>query len=133
MRRHLDDGLAGAAAAALASRPLIGEETTLGTRPFAGGRGELAEAVDRFGRPAQAILDRLLAVTTSDALLSEIVLPYLHELGDRWQRGDAPSPRSTSPPASSAAACSDLRAAGEEDVGPLALLACLPHERTTSA
>ena len=34
-------------------------------------------------------LDRLLAVATVDTLLSEVVLPYLRELGRRWLSGDA--------------------------------------------
>ena len=53
-------------------------------------REELADALDRFDEPrAQAILDRLLAVATVDTLLSEVVLPYLRELGERWARGEA--------------------------------------------
>ena len=53
-------------------------------------RDDLADALDRYDEPrAQAILDRLLAVATVDTLLSEVVLPYLRELGERWLRGDA--------------------------------------------
>ena len=33
-------------------------------------------------------LQRLLALTTLEAMLSEVVLPYLRELGERWARGD---------------------------------------------
>ena len=48
-------------------------------------RDDLADALDRYDEPrAQAILDRLLAVATVDTLLSEVVLPYLRELGERW-------------------------------------------------
>ena len=43
-----------------------------------------------FDEPrAQAILDRLLAVATVDTSCPDVVLPYLHELGDRWERGEA--------------------------------------------
>src|SRR6185295_10071513 len=52
-------------------------------------RNELADALEGFDEPrAQAVLDRLLATATVDTFLTEIVLPYLQELGDRWERGD---------------------------------------------
>ena len=34
------------------------------------------------------MLDSLLSLTTLDSLLTEVVLPYLHELGERWERGE---------------------------------------------
>ena len=91
MRQHLADGLAAAeAAAARAAGPWSPRKPRrLRCRPAAL-RDELADALDRFDEPrAQAILDRLLAVATVDTLLSEVVLPYLRELGERWARGDA--------------------------------------------
>ena len=63
----------------------VGEEAAPAALHPAAVRDELAEALDRFDEPrAQAILDRLLAVATVDTLLSDVVLPYLHELGERW-------------------------------------------------
>ena len=51
---------------------------------------DLGAALEAFDEPrAQAILDRLLGLTTLDTVLSEVVLPYLHELGERWERGKA--------------------------------------------
>jgi MerR family transcriptional regulator, light-induced transcriptional regulator len=34
------------------------------------------------------IFDGLLSVATLHAILSEVVMPYLRELGDRWERGE---------------------------------------------
>jgi MerR family transcriptional regulator, light-induced transcriptional regulator len=45
--------------------------------------------VERFDEPAaQALLDELLAVATVDALLAEVVVPYLHEVGEAWESGE---------------------------------------------
>src|SRR4051794_20411664 len=91
MREHLAEGLAAAEAAALASRAVVREDEVdpAPLQPMLM-RDELADALDRFDEPrAQSILDRLLAVATVDTLLSDVVLPYLHELGERWTRGEA--------------------------------------------
>lgn len=48
---------------------------------------ELQTALDDFDEAAaQDVLDRLLSDFTLDATLCDVVLPYLHELGDRWER-----------------------------------------------
>ncbi len=91
MRQHLANGLAAAQAATEASRAVVGDRG-LASPAFdsAQARDELALALDGFDEPrAQALIDRLLAVATIDTLLSEVVLPYLHELGVRWERGEA--------------------------------------------
>ena len=57
-----------------------------GTGPSAA----LRQALDAFDEPtAQAVLDRLLADLSVPAVLRDVVLPYLAELGERWQRGTA--------------------------------------------
>jgi methanogenic corrinoid protein MtbC1 len=46
--------------------------------------------LDAFDEPAaQAALDRLLADLSVPAVLRDVVLPYLADLGERWQRGTA--------------------------------------------
>ena len=47
---------------------------------------EALVAFDDIG--AHAALDRLLSALTLDALLRDWVLPALHELGERWARGE---------------------------------------------
>jgi len=90
MQRHLADGLAAAEAAAAVSRAPVGEAASLPALSWPSLREELADALDGFDEPrAQAILDRLLAMTTLETLLGEVVLPYLRELGEHWARGDA--------------------------------------------
>jgi DNA-binding transcriptional MerR regulator len=90
MQRHMHDGLAAREAAALVQQASAAR-TPIGAPPFdpAGARAALADALDAFDEPrAQAILDELLALATLGAFLSEVVMPYLHDVGDRWQRGD---------------------------------------------
>ena len=52
--------------------------------------GALRQALDAFDEPAaQAVLDRLLSDLSLAAVLRSVVLPYLTELGERWERGTA--------------------------------------------
>ena len=96
MRAYLADGLS----AAEAARATLGGDasTSLGylARPrltaSAGSEpsARLRQAMDAFDEPAaQAVLDRLLADLSLPAVLRDVVLPYLAELGERWQRGTA--------------------------------------------
>jgi len=92
MQRHMHEGLAAREAAALVrDAPAEAAPARTGTPPFDPGhaRAELGDALEAFDEPAaQAILDRLLAVATLDALLAQVVMPYLHDVGVRWQRDE---------------------------------------------
>ena len=95
MQAHLADGLS----AAEAARAVLGQDSradgraavtdrvpTTESEPF----GALRQALDAFDEPAaQAVLDRLLSDLSLTAVLRDVVLPYLTELGERWERGTA--------------------------------------------
>jgi MerR family transcriptional regulator, light-induced transcriptional regulator len=50
----------------------------------------LRDSLERFDdRPADRTLERLLGVFTPGAVLRDVVLPYLHEVGERWACGEA--------------------------------------------
>src|ERR1700748_2592045 len=52
--------------------------------------GALRQALDAFDEPAaQAVLDRLVSDLSLTTVLRDMVLPYLTELGERWERGTA--------------------------------------------
>jgi DNA-binding transcriptional MerR regulator len=52
--------------------------------------GALQRALDAFDEPAaQAVFDRMMSDLSLTAMLREVVLPYLAELGERWARGTA--------------------------------------------
>ena len=93
MQAHLAEGVSAAEAARAAleheARPAPSRRAgppaaAAGSEPFAG----LRRALDAFDEPAaQAVLDRLMAELSLPAVLRDIVLPYLADLGQRWQRG----------------------------------------------
>jgi DNA-binding transcriptional MerR regulator len=124
MRRHLAEGLAAAEAAALAA----GSAAAPALDP-AGARAELAAALDGFDEPqAQATIDRLLAAMTQDTLLTDIVLPYLRDLGERWERGEASIAHEHFASMVLRGRLLGLARGWGRGAGPLALLACLPAE-----
>jgi MerR family transcriptional regulator, light-induced transcriptional regulator len=130
MRRHLDDGLAAAEAAALASQAEVGDEAAPRALRPEGLRDDLADALDRYDEPrAQAILDRLLAVATVDTLLSDVVLPYLRALGERWQRSDASVAQEHFATSVLRGRLLGLARGWGLGLGPTAVLACLPGEQ----
>jgi DNA-binding transcriptional MerR regulator len=130
MQQYLAQGLAAAEAAALAVRDAYDREAARAAfRPEAI-RGELAEVLDAFDEPrAQAILDRLLAVTTVETLLSEVIVPYLRELGERWQRGEASVAQEHFASGVLRGRLLGLARGWGLGIGPTAVLACLPGEQ----
>jgi MerR family transcriptional regulator, light-induced transcriptional regulator len=89
MRRALAGGMPAAEAARLAAdRPSEPSAPPPGELDVLAGR--LRDALVRFDDArAQEQLDRLFGAYSVDAALSRVVLPYLRELGDRWECGEA--------------------------------------------
>jgi DNA-binding transcriptional MerR regulator len=51
--------------------------------------GNLTASLDRLDeQAANTALDRLFAAYTVETVLQEVVLPYLHRLGERWEAGE---------------------------------------------
>ena len=88
MQHHLSRGLAAAEAAALTvEQPISPPDAGTSTEEA---KRQLRDALAAFDEPrAQAVIDSLLATATIDTVLAGVVVPYLHELGDRWERGGA--------------------------------------------
>jgi MerR family transcriptional regulator, light-induced transcriptional regulator len=90
MQAFLADGLSAAEAARAA---VDGEslEPAAPVEPAAGlaaEAGALSRALDGYDEPAaQAVLDRLFGTLTVEAVLRDVLLPYLRELGERWESG----------------------------------------------
>ena len=91
MQAHLAHGLS----AAEAARTVLGEDNGAAGPRRAGPAaselpGDLRQALDTFDEPAaQAALDRLVSDLSLAAVLRDVVLPYLSELGARWASGTA--------------------------------------------
>jgi len=133
MRRHLAQGLAAAEAAALA---LNGAAPAGGTPApahpaldTAAARAELTAALSNFDEPrAQEVLDRVLAALTVEAALSDVLLPYLHELGDGWARGEVSVAQEHFATTVLRGRMFGLARGWGSGLGPAAVLACLPDE-----
>jgi MerR family transcriptional regulator, light-induced transcriptional regulator len=130
MQQHLAEGMAAAEAAALAVRDVDAEEAAATALRPGALRDELAEALDEFDEPrAQAILDRLLALATVETLLSEVIVPYLQELGERWERGEASVAQEHFASGVVRGRLLGLARGWGLGLGPVAVLACPPGEQ----
>jgi DNA-binding transcriptional MerR regulator len=91
MLAHLERGVSAAESARLALLDADEDETReSGAPPLNGLVARLRETLDAFDEPgAQAAIDGLLSTFTLDTVLRDAVLPYLHDLGERWERGEA--------------------------------------------
>jgi DNA-binding transcriptional MerR regulator len=128
MQRHLDEGLAAAQAAELALASTRAEADAPPLAPDAA-RSRLADALEGFDEPAaQAVLDRLLGAATVEVVLGEVILPYLHELGERWERGEVSVAQEHFASNVVRGRLLALARGWGRGVGPVALLACLPGE-----
>jgi DNA-binding transcriptional MerR regulator/methylmalonyl-CoA mutase cobalamin-binding subunit len=130
MRRHMAEGLAAREAADLATRATVGDRA--GTPVFdpASARAELRRAIATFDEPGgQAVIDSLLAATTVDALLSQVLVPYLRELGEGWERGEISIAQEHFASHLLRGRLLGLARGWGRGTGPRALLACPPGER----
>jgi DNA-binding transcriptional MerR regulator len=134
MQAYIDEGLspAEAARAALADAQVDGTATAVtadadGT--LLGATGALERALADMDEPAaQAVLDRLLTTFTVETVLREVIMPYLHDLGERWQRGDAAVSQEHYASNVLRGRMAALARGWGHGQGPLAILACPPGE-----
>ena len=129
MRRHLDGGVSAAQAARLAlaeaARP-GGETQSVELVPVS---TELRAALDRLDEPAaHAVFDCLLATFTLQTVLRDVVLPYLHELGERWEQGEVSVAQEHFASNVLRGRLLGLARGWGQGTGPRAVLACAPGE-----
>src|SRR3954451_7605747 len=130
MQQHLAAGLAAAEAAGAALGGDVAEQAPAPALSSAALGADLADALDRFDEPrAQAVLDRLLAITSLDTLLTDVVLPYLRALGERWARGEATIAQEHFATALLRGRLLGIARGWGVGIGPAAVLACLPGEQ----
>ena len=128
MRANLDRGLSAAEAARLALTE-DAAETVSSPAPVADA-SELAAALDRFDEVgAQQALDRLFATLTLEVVLRDVLLPYLHDLGERWESGEASIAQEHFASNLLRGRLTALARGWDRGGGPRALLACVEGER----
>ena len=132
--RTMQDRIADGLSPAEAARLVLSDESTApaehGGPPIDGELDRLREALDRFDADeAHATLDRLLAAFVLDTVLGEVVIPYLRELGERWEAGTATVAQEHFASSLIRGRLGALARGWERGGGPLALLACAPGEQ----
>jgi DNA-binding transcriptional MerR regulator len=127
MQKHLAAGLAAAEAASAASTQVTERQTTTDT---ANARAELDTALLGFDDArAHAAFDSLVARFSLDTILGEVILPYLHDLGDRWERGEVSVAQEHFASSLLRGRLLGLARGWGQGLGPTALLACAPGEQ----
>jgi MerR family transcriptional regulator, light-induced transcriptional regulator len=130
MQEHLSGGLAAAEAARAAiaevedAPPARRDAALLETE-----RGRLVSALDSLDETlAHAALDALLAAFTVPTVLAEVVLPYLADIGARWERGEASVAQEHFASNLLRGRLLAIARAWDRGAGPRALLACAPGD-----
>jgi DNA-binding transcriptional MerR regulator len=129
MRGLVGRGVAPAEAARLARRARTRGELDHEAIALEAARVRLRAALDAWeGESADRIIERLLLTFGLAATLNRVLLPYLHELGERWARGEA----TVSDEHFATGVVRGRLVAGathwSDAPGPLALLSCAPGE-----
>ena len=128
MRDHLERGLS----AAQAARVILDEAERHPDESPALARGaeSLRQALDALDESAaHTALDTLLANLSLETVLGEVVMPYLHELGERWKRGEASVADEHFASNLLRGRLLGLARGWDRGLGPRALLACAPGEQ----
>jgi len=127
MLRYLDSGLSAAQAAQAARATAASDEWPASDLPAA--RAGLSAALGDFDDArAHTILDRLLATFGIGAVLAEVLLPVLRELGDAWAAGEITVAQEHFATSVLRGRMLGLARGWGSGAGPLALLACPPGE-----
>ena len=101
-----------------ASATIVDEEVT-----------NLTASLDRLDeQAASAALDRLFAAYTVETVLQDVVLPYLHRLGERWEAGEVSVAQEHFASNLLRGRLLGLAQGWGQGQGPGAVLACLPGE-----
>jgi DNA-binding transcriptional MerR regulator len=129
--RRMQERIAEGVSAAEAARLVLADEdiTEADGAPLERDADRLRDALDRFdAAEANAAFDRLFASFLPDTVLSDVVLPYLRDLGERWDEGSATVGQEHFASNLIRTRLAALARGWEGGGGPLALLACAPGE-----
>lgn len=126
MRTYQDQGLSAAEAARLALLESIDEQPAAPARPDF---GPFADALERFDEPAaQAAFDRALTAVSLEVLLRDLLIPFLRDLGQRWEEGSVSVAQEHFASSLVRGRLLGLARGWGQGAGPLAVLACAPGE-----
>jgi MerR family transcriptional regulator, light-induced transcriptional regulator len=125
MRRNLAQGYSAAVAARMALETPTAPPAADRDAVLAAARAGLGEELEAFHEvEAQAVIDRLLATFSVETVLRDVVLPFLRELGDRWEDGTLTVAQEHFASAVLRGRLLGIARGFDEGSGPRALLAC---------
>ncbi len=134
MQRYLSEGVPPAQAAELtiAARfsvsPGAGREVP--ASEVSDAHEEIRDALARFDETsAQRTLERLLAEFTPTTVARDVLLPYMHDLGEQWRAGQVSIAQEHFATNFFQARLYALARGWDRGLGPRALLACAPREQ----
>ena len=129
MRKHIAAGLSASEAARLA-RSDQGSAVRGGAASFAEIQTALADGLEALDEPmAQSALDQLFRAFALPFALSEVILPFLHQLGERWAAAETTIAHEHFASNVLGGRLRALSRGWGNGVGPRAVLACPPGER----
>jgi DNA-binding transcriptional MerR regulator len=136
--RRMQANLASGLSAAEAARAVLAEPEPVAAQYVHTGATQgrqadtaavLSQALDAMDEPAaQRALDRLFSDFTVEAVLRDVVVPYLWDLGERWQHGRASVAEEHFASNLLRGRLANLARGWGQGRGPQALLACPPDE-----
>jgi DNA-binding transcriptional MerR regulator len=138
MQRYLAERIPAAQAAELtiATRFAVsaGGGRTVPLRDVTAAQEEMRRALARFDETAaQRTLERLFVTFTPTAVTRDVLLPYMHDLGERWEAGRVTVAEEHFATNFFQARLYALARGWDRGLGPRALLACAPDEQHTLA
>ena len=126
MRELIDGGWAAGEAAHAVTEPAAAPVLA----PPAAAVAELLGSLLHYASAeAHATFDRLLAARSLDGALRDVVLPVLHEIGERWERGEISVAQEHYATELLAGRLRGLAREWDDGLGPRAVLACPSGER----
>jgi MerR family transcriptional regulator, light-induced transcriptional regulator len=138
MQRYLTEGVPAAQAAELtiAARftVSVGGGHDVPVRDATAAQKEMRKALARFDETsAQRTLERLFVTFTPTTVTRDVLLPYMHDLGEQWSAGRVTVAQEHFATNFFQARLYALARGWDRGLGPRALLACAPNEQHTLA
>jgi DNA-binding transcriptional MerR regulator len=136
MQRYLAEGMKAAEAAELVATARLsvgpGSATAIDAPDVQRAHAEMRAALDGFDETtAQRVLEGLFATCAPVAVIREVVLPYLRDVGERWAGGRLTVAQEHFASNFFHARLLALARGWDRGLGPQALLACAPGEQHT--
>lgn len=136
MLRYIADGKPAGVAAEMVSALRLGVRIGAGSAvdpaDVRSAHAELRASLDRFEETeAQRVLERLFAAYSRVAVLRDVILPYLHDVGERWADNHLTVAQEHFTSGFMEVRLMAMARGWDRGVGPRALLACVAGDRHT--